>query len=409
MSGWSPEGAGVANPSIAAEVVVVGAGPAGSACAAELARAGRDVLLLDRATFPRDKTCGDGLIPDAIAALDRLGVLDAVRATASARDAITFHSARGTPLTLGGEFLTIPRRELDSVLVDRAVACGARFEQRVRVHDIEPGGRGATVHARRDRRELAFTAPLVVLATGAAGGHPAIYRRARLEQPAPSALAARCYLRVGDEALPDGLLISYDVSLCPGYGWIFPVPGGLVNVGAAWFGNRPCEGNLREVWQRFVARFAPARRLSAVGEVIGSLRGAPLAMGMHRPMRPSPAVVTIGEAAGLTFPASGEGIGKALESGLSLADALAPVPPSVAAMAAAADDFVVRWAREKRGLYRGYEAAQGWLARPYVSDFVARRATCRPRLRERLEGVISETVDPARLISLPGFLRALLA
>src|SRR6185295_19531585 len=95
------------------DVVVVGAGPAGATAAAHLARAGRDVLLLDRARFPRDKVCGDALIPDAIAALDRLGALDAVREQGWPVRATSVFSPSRIAFELPGTFITLKRQRLD--------------------------------------------------------------------------------------------------------------------------------------------------------------------------------------------------------------------------------------------------------------------------------------------------------
>lgn len=394
---------------MSAGIVIVGAGPAGSACAAELARAGRDVVLVDRATFPRDKTCGDGLIPDAIGALDRLGLLGRVRAEARASDSATVHAGHGTALTLGSGFLTLPRRRLDALLVEHAVGRGTRLEEGLRVDDVVPHAQGATVQGRRAGVPIEVAASLVVLATGAAGAPPSLYRRAGVARPAASAVAARRYLRVGEAAVPSGLVLSYDGAVRPGYGWIFPLPGGVVNVGVADFRRGGRRQRLDAAWERFAGRFPAARALRARGIAVDRLQGAPLATGMERPARPCRPVVAIGEAAALTFPASGEGIGKALESGIALAHTLAPVAPDAATLAAAADDYATRWQRDRSELYRGYAAAERWLTRPLVSELIARGARRRPSLQRQIEGMVDETVDPRRLFSLRGVLGALLA
>src|SRR5206468_12469488 len=109
------------------DVLVVGAGPAGSACAQWLARAGVDVVLADQHAFPRDKVCGDGLIPDAHRALARLGVLDKVLAQAKGARHVGCVGPRGGRVDVPARLAVLPRRELDEILRQAALRAGARW------------------------------------------------------------------------------------------------------------------------------------------------------------------------------------------------------------------------------------------------------------------------------------------
>ena len=140
---------------------MIGAGPAGSACARTLARAGVDVLLADQHAFPRDKVCGDGLIPDAHAALARLGVLDQVMAQRATRRAIVgCVGPRGGRVDVPGTMAVLPREQLDDILCQAAVAAGARMLPPARFESpLEEAGRvvgarlkvGEAVHEVRAR------------------------------------------------------------------------------------------------------------------------------------------------------------------------------------------------------------------------------------------------------------------
>ncbi|HNW65172.1 MAG TPA: FAD-dependent monooxygenase, partial [Piscinibacter sp.] len=114
------------------DVLVVGAGPAGSAAAITLARAGVDVVLVDHHAFPREKVCGDGLIPDAHRALHRLGVLDEVMAQAQPVTHVGLVASRGGRVDLPGTLAVLPRRELDDIVCRAAVRAGARMHAPVR-------------------------------------------------------------------------------------------------------------------------------------------------------------------------------------------------------------------------------------------------------------------------------------
>ena len=108
------------------EVLVVGAGPAGSAAAQWLARAGRDVVLVDQHAFPRDKVCGDGLIADALRALGRLGVKEQVLAEARVSATLGCIGPRGGRIDVPGSLAVLPRKRLDEIVCRAAVAAGDR-------------------------------------------------------------------------------------------------------------------------------------------------------------------------------------------------------------------------------------------------------------------------------------------
>src|SRR4051812_37788503 len=154
------------------DVLVVGAGPAGSAAAWTLARGGLDVVLADAQAFPRDKVCGDGLIPDAHHAMRKLGVLDEVMRLAQQARHVACIGPRGGRIDVPGTLAVLPRRILDDVLCRAAAAAGARMHAPARftgVIESEAGGAPRVVGARLEHggavREV--RAPWVVLATGA--------------------------------------------------------------------------------------------------------------------------------------------------------------------------------------------------------------------------------------------------
>src|SRR5262245_6110705 len=211
------------------DVVIAGAGPAGSSAAIQMARAGRRVLLCDRSQFPRDKTCGDGLIADSIAALRTLG-LDRTVADASywTTDLLTI-SPGGTEVRFKSTFWVLPRKQLDDLLFRAAIDAGAELSQlNIDGPIVEQGrvvgvtGRSAGTDARAE-----FRAPLTMLATGGAAG---VLRKfddqARGE---PSGIAIRAYTR--PSTMISELIISLEKDLLPGYAWAFPAPDGLMNVG----------------------------------------------------------------------------------------------------------------------------------------------------------------------------------
>jgi len=203
-------------------------------------------------------------------------------------------------------------------------------------------------------------------------------------------------------------MISYDREIVPGYAWIFPLPGGEYNVGCGLFYRNGMKGdvNLRKMFERFVAGFPEARELMARATDMTPLKGAPLRCGLTGLEAPSAArVVAIGETVGTTFPFTGEGIGKAMETGelaaVTLRDALADDDPR------RLERFSSAAKRILEPKYVGYRAAERWLSRPWVTDLLARRAQRSHFLRDALSGILHETIDPRTVFSLGGIARSL--
>jgi flavin-dependent dehydrogenase len=424
----------------AAEVLIIGAGPAGSAAAIHLARAGFAVTLVDRERFPRDKVCGDALIPDAMAVLERLGLLERTLAAARPLPRIRVYAPNRRQVEVAGRMACLPRRTLDALLCGAAVEAGATLLAPARLlRLVEEGGtvRGAvlggreSVAARRpspappgggaqaaqSRGEPEsqsaedgerIYAPLTLLATGAASAP--LELAGLCLRKAPSGFAVRRYYRHPRLAREmDHLCISFDRGILPGYGWIFPGPGAMFNVGAGCFlDGRNSARNVREMFDAFVGAFPPARQLAAEGEPVGELRGAPLRTALRGARLWRPGLMAIGEAAGTTYSFSGEGIGKAMESGL-LAAELAAGWIRQGATGEGPGAAYERELRDRFGArFRAYEVAQRWLSHPAVCDFIAARARNGGFVRAQLSAMLAERGDPRQLFSLRGFARALL-
>ncbi|AHG91274.1 geranylgeranyl reductase [Gemmatirosa kalamazoonensis] len=384
------------------DVAVVGAGPAGAIAGLILARAGRRVLLVDRRRFPRDKACGDALIPDALALLARYGLLARVEAKAARWTVGTVYGPYRMSVDIDTDLLTIRRAVLDAELVAAATEAGATLVQGM-VTEIDDAGESGTTLRLAGGGEL--RARLACIATGA--NVSLLERCGMLERPAPSAVAIRTYVH-SDHPL-DRLVVSFDRHILPGYGWIFPMGGGTFNVGCGVVtGTATPDTDLRAMLGVFLDAFPLGRALVRAEARREAVRGALLRYGLTG-ARPhgGGAVFAVGEAVGSTYPLTGEGIGKAMETaaiGASLADAALRAGTTTPLAA-----YSERLARELRPKYAGYEAAQRWIAVPGLADALFWRARHRPRLRAAFSGMLNETVEPSRVISPRGLLRALLA
>ncbi|CAN7605379.1 NAD(P)/FAD-dependent oxidoreductase [Rhizobacter sp. LjRoot28] len=393
------------------DVLVVGAGPAGSATAIELAREGLDVVLVDQHAFPRDKVCGDALIPDSHAALQRLGVLPEVMARAQSVSHVGCVAPRGGRVDVPGRLAVLPRKVLDALLCEAAVLAGARMYAPLRfVEPLVEFDRvvGARLRGRDAVRDVRCR--WVVLATGAVP--QALISAGVCERQLPSGIALRGYVRNPRMAGRIGTLdIVWHKALRPGYGWLFPCGEGLFNIGvgvAQSHTARPGGGtakrgdvNLRDLFDTFTSLHAPARDLMADGEWEGELKGAPLRCSLTGAAFSRPGLLVTGEAAGSTYSFTGEGIGKALETGMLCAEAII-VGGDDDAMTRS--DYASRLARLKPR-FDLYERANQVNAHPWLADLLVWRARKNPRIVERMAGVLEETSNPGNLVSLRGVAR----
>lgn len=402
------------------EVLVVGAGPAGSSAAITLARAGLDVVLVDSHAFPRDKVCGDGLIPDAHHALARLGLLDEVMAQAQASGFVGCIGPRGGRIDVPGVLAVLPRKQLDLIVCRAAVAAGARMFAPVRfTAPIEANGVvvGARLHHGDATREV--RARWVLLATGAVP--QALLAAGMSSRHTPSGVALRGYVR--NDAMVGritALEIVWHRALTPGYGWIFPCREGVFNIGVGIADSHnehkggkltKQEVNLRQVMEDFQRVYAPARELMQGGTLLGPMKGAPLRCTLEGARYTRPGLLVVGEAAGSTYSFTGEGIGKALETGIHAAEAV--LAGGIQAESGAALDASVRADYEARLLalkprFDLYQRANVVNRHPWLTDLLIWRARRSPRIVRRMSGVLNETSNPGNLVSVKGFTRLFL-
>jgi geranylgeranyl reductase family protein len=322
-----------------ADVVVVGAGPAGSSAAYWLAGAGLDVALIEKTSFPREKVCGDGLTPRGTRALVDMGI--------DVSEANGWLHNRGLRVIGGGQRLHLdwpelttfppfglvrPRADLDAMLARQAVKAGARLYEQTSVTEPLVDARGRVVGVRgrtADKKPVTFRAPLVLTCEGVSGKlaqHVGVHRNDKR----PLGVAVRRYYtspKTNDDYLESWLELwegrPGQSALLPGYGWIFGMGDGTVNAGLGvlnssagfqktdyramltrWLDNTPAEWGLREE------------------NATCPTRGAALPMGFNRTPHYVDGLLIVGDSGGSVNPFNGEGIPYAMESGKFAAEAV---------------------------------------------------------------------------------------
>lgn len=327
------------------DLLVVGAGPAGTAAAVEATRAGLSVVVVDKATFPRPKCCGDGLTTSALRHLDELGFDPASLPSWCRIDEFTLTSpsgrSRSYPLpSTGGVYAAVARRsELDAELVTLARSAGSRVIENSTLTGLKQsgdgiaatftsgdgnktdgnlsGGNGFTVDARFVVAADGMWSTVRKLTSGAPSGYRGDWH------------AFRQYFVGATGSARNGLMVWFEPDLLPGYFWSFPLGDGAVNVG---FGIVRGQGGkqiqrMKTLWPDLLERRSIRDALGPDARPEEAHRAWPIPARLGQLPLSTGRILFVGDAAAATDPMSGEGIGQALETGRLAVNSIVEVGP----------------------------------------------------------------------------------
>ena len=404
-----------------ADVIVVGAGPAGSTAAYYLAGAGRTVLVLEKSAFPRDKVCGDGLTPRAVRELVAMGV--------PTRPEDGWIRNVGLRVYGGGHRLEIPwpelrsfpdyglarpRRDFDETLARHAAAAGATVLERTAVTGPvfdEATGRVVGVTARpvddagrRTGDEVTYRAPVVIAADGVSA-RMALALGIEKDARRPMGVAVRTYYTtpMHDDAWMESHLELWDgppgaSNLLPGYGWIFPLGDGTANVGLGSVSSRAqaTKVDYKELLQRWIPGVPQEWGFTPEGQV-GPVRGAALPMAFNRKPLYSRGMLLVGDAGGMVSPFNGEGIAYAMQAARRASEvvvqALARTTPSARDAALTAYPRVM--AEELGGYYTMGRVFVKLIEQPMIMHLCTRYGLPRPALMRLVMKLLADVWEPS--------------
>jgi menaquinone-9 beta-reductase len=402
-----------------ADVIVVGAGPAGSAAAYYLATAGLDVLLVEKTSFPREKVCGDGLTPRAVKALAAMGVPIAESDGWPRNKGIRIIGGGGRIELDWPELSSYPgygmvraRTDFDEILARHAEKAGARLIQNMTVTGAllddrtgrvtgvtaEPTG-GARDRADDEPGEMALTSRLVLAADGNSS-RLSVSVGLHKRDDRPLGVAVRSYYttpRHDDPYLEAWLDLWDGEDQLPGYGWIFGMYDGTANVGLGLLNTSAAFGHIdyRQLLRRWLAGMPEDWALTEENRT-QPVRGAALPMGFNRTPHYTRGLLLAGDAGGMVNPFNGEGIAYALESGEIAARTI--VQAIARPTAAAGEQALAGYPGALRDAWGGYYALGRHFVKlighPAIMQFATRHGIKRPAVMRMTMKLLGNLTEP---------------
>jgi geranylgeranyl reductase family protein len=393
-----------------ADVVIVGAGPGGATAAYWLAQAGLSVVVCEKAKFPREKVCGDGLTPRAVKQLVAMGI------DTSADSGWVVN--RGLRIIGGGMRLEMPwpdlaafpsyglvrpRQDFDELLARTAQKAGAQLHELATVTEPIRDERTGRIEGVRTKDGRAFRAPVTVVADGNSSRFSLAIGRERREDR-PMGVAVRRYFRSPrhDDDWLEGWLELWDGEpgrgrLLPGYGWIFGMGDGTSNVGLGILNTSAAFGktDYRILLDRWLASM-PAEWGFVEENATAPTKGAALPMGFNRKPQYADGALLAGDAAGMVNPMNGEGIAYAMESGRLAAEIVAQ---ALAEPAGPRRERVLEgYPAAMQAAYGGYFTIGRWFVRgighPSLMKLCTRHGLPHPTLMKFCLKLLANLTDP---------------
>jgi menaquinone-9 beta-reductase len=391
-----------------ATILIIGAGPAGAAASIYLTEKGYSPILIDEAEFPRDKICGDAISGDSFDVLKSFGLLDEVEQKGYKCTIKELYPSKDKFLTIDTDAVTLPRKDLDSILLTKAMSLGVKFSVKRFTGNIhgENSSCKAEVFCPKTLRKSYINARYIIIATGCQSD--ALFSDVKTYKfSKPDQVAYRGYYKADWPVKERKYFFLKELN--PGYLWIFPMGNNIFNVGCGGKMLKARKLNLKRCLNDFICE--TNKTYECIGEWKQLPKGAFLRTNFTnlKALKKYPNIILAGETMGSTYPFSGGGIGKALTSGIIAAKSIISTIQGRNLKKTLSGEYISRINKEmKPSYYAAFTACNYLLTKTPLENFIYNKVFNNSKSSDIIANIICKKTTPGAVCSAKNVLKYLL-
>ena len=389
------------------KILIIGAGPAGTAASIYLAKKGYSSILIDEAEFPRDKICGDAIPGGSFDALKSFGLMDKIEQIGNKSDIKELYPGKDKPVTMGSKSITMPRKVFDNLLLAKAVSLGVKFSVKKFTGNVssENDGYEVEVFCPKTLKKSYIKAKYIIIASGCQSDK--IFSSIRTHKfSKPDQIAYRGYYKANWPVKAKKYYFLRELN--PGYLWIFPMGDKVFNVGCGGKILKARKLNLKWCLENFIRETNKSYKCD--GEWIQPPKGAFLRTNFTnlKALKDYPNIILAGEAMGSTYPFSGGGIGKAITSGIIASRSIISVILGQNIRRTLSEEYINSINKEmKPSYYRAFTMCNYFLTKTPMEKFIYNKVFNNSKSPDVIANIICGKITPSSVCSVKNILKYL--